>query len=213
MTARQANPTPRALRLRNTAPVPKTRERVKRGVNTQNDVTLNRDLLNTSSAASASLVPIDKPLTDKQKNFAKFWAQGDSITNATLRAGFSDDGVGHRLKHQPNVRALYDKLTAQFEADAQMSRKKVMDMLQEAYDMAKLMSEPATMVSAAREVGKMCGYYAPVEHKVKVDVTGNIILDRMNQLSDAELLKIISEGAKPALALIEDSSDDSPDSD
>ena len=44
-----------------------------------------------------------------------------------------------------------------------MTRKKVMDMLLESYDMAKLMAEPASMVSAAREIEKMCGYYAPVE--------------------------------------------------
>jgi len=69
-----------------------------------------------------------------------------------------------------------------------------MDMHLEAFEMAKLMSEPATMVSAAREVGKMCGYYAPVEHKLKVDITGNIMVDRLNSMSDAELLKVITSG-------------------
>jgi hypothetical protein len=34
---------------------------------------------------------------------------------------------------------------------------------------------------------------------VKVDVTGNLVLDRMNSLSDAELLKIISGGANAPL--------------
>ena len=51
------------------------------------------------------------------------------------------------------------------------------------------------MVAAAREVGKMCGYYAPVEHKMKVDVTGNIVVDKLNSMSDAELLKLITGGA------------------
>ena len=62
--------------------------------------------------------------------------------------------------------------------------------------MAKLMSEPASMISGWREIAKMCGYMAPVEHRVKVDVSGNIVLDRMNSMSDAELLKVISNGAQ-----------------
>jgi hypothetical protein len=99
----------------------------------------------------------------------------------------------------PNILKLRAEIAAKYEEAGQVTRKSVMDMHLEAYAMAKLMSEPATMVSAARELGKMAGYYAPVEHKVKVDVTGNLVLDRMNSLSDAELLKIISGGANAPL--------------
>ena len=94
-----------------------------------------------------------------------------------------------------NVLKLYHEEKAKYEAAGDMTRKKVMDMLLESYDMAKLMAEPASMVSAAREIGKMCGYYAPVESRVKVDVSGNVMLDRLNNLSDAELLKLISDGS------------------
>ena len=196
MTARMATPSPRALARHNTAPVPITRANKKRGAQAELNLATPRKYRDTCTNASASLVSVDKPLTEKQKNFVKFWAQGDSIPNATLRAGFSGDGVGYRLKEQPNVLALYRAEKAKYEEAAQMTRKKVMDGLQEAIDMAKLMSEPASMISGWREIGKMCGYYAPVEHKVKVDVTGNIVLNKLNSLSDAELLKIITEGAK-----------------
>jgi hypothetical protein len=53
----------------------------------------------------------------------------------------------------------------------------------------------------------LCGYYAPVEHRVKVDVTGNIILDRMNSMSDAELLEVISKNDVPLLEDITDVTD------
>ena len=141
----------------------------------------------------------DKPLTDKQKAFIKFWAEGESLTTAAVKAGYNDGpSIAYRMARMPNVLALKAKYEAKYEEAAQMTRKKVMDMHLEAFEMAKLMAEPATMVSAAREVGKMCGYYAPVEHKIKVDITGNIILDRMNSMSDAELLKVISQGAANA---------------
>lgn len=147
-----------------------------------------------SSAASASLIAADKPLTDKQKLFVKLWAEGDSISGACLRAGYADAHLAYRMARQPNILALKAQHEAQYQQAAQMTRERVMEGLLEAVEMAKLMSEPATMVSGWREVGKMCGYYAPVEHKVKIDVTGNIVLDRMNSMTDAELLKVISQG-------------------
>ena len=73
-----------------------------------------------------------------------------------------------------------------------------LDGFKEAIEMARLMAEPANMIAGWREIGKMCGYYAPVETRVKVDVSGNIVLDKMNSLTDAELLKIISQGSEYA---------------
>ena len=104
----------------------------------------------------------------------------------------------------PNVLALKAKYEAKYEAENQMTRKRVMDGFLEAIDMAKLMAEPASMISGWREIGKLCGYFAPVETRVKVDVSGNIVLDRLNSMSDAELLEVISKSATP---LIEDITD------
>lgn len=150
----------------------------------------------TSSAALAELVDVNKPLTDMQKLFVKYWAEGDSIHSASLRAGYSDNATfAYRMVRMPNILALKAEHEAKYQEAAQMTRKKVMDMHMEAFEMAKLMSEPATMVSAAREVGKMCGYYAPVEVRMKVGADGSAVVDRLNNLSDAELLKIITSGA------------------
>ena len=150
----------------------------------------------TCSAKKAALVDVNKPLTDMQKEFVRQWAQGESITTAAARAGFSGSGsnVGYRLARQPNVLAYKATFEKKYEEAAQMSRKKVMDMHMEAFEMAKLMSEPASMVSAAREIGKMCGYYAPVEVKMKVDVQGNIVANQLNAMTDAELLEAITQG-------------------
>lgn len=149
----------------------------------------------TGSAASAAEIDVNKPLTDKQKAFTQSWAKGNSIGRACLDAGFTEDSIGYRLARMPNVLALKAQLSAKYEEEAQMDRKQVMDGFKEAIEMAKLMAEPANMIAGWREIGKMCGYYAPVETRVKVDVTGNIILDKMNSMTDAELLKVISQGA------------------
>lgn len=154
----------------------------------------------TNNTETAALVDPDKPLTEMQKLFVKYWAEGDSIIAASHRAGYSDNAtLAYRMVRMPNILALKAKYEKKYEDASQMTRKKVMDMHLEAFEMAKLMAEPATMVSAAREMGKMCGYYAPVEVKMKVDVTGNIVVDRLNSLSDAELLKVITSGDAPLL--------------
>ena len=158
----------------------------------------------TNSAATAAEVDPAKPLTDKQKLFVKFWAEGESITTACTRAGFSDHKLAYCLARMPNVLALKAQYEAKYEAECQMTRKRVMDGFLEAIDMAKLMAEPASMIAGWREIGKLCGYFAPVEHKMKVDVTGNIVLDRLNSMSDAELLQVISKSATPLLEDITD---------
>lgn len=207
MTARVD--TPRALARRSLEP---GKKRVVRGNNNGRGVETARargiDTSNLSAAEMAEVISPDKPLTEKQRAFVQFWAQGDSIQSASRRAGYNDQAaIAYRMAKMPNILKLKAELSAKYEEDAQMTRKKVMDGLLEAVEMAKLMAEPASMIAGWREVGKMCGYYAPVEHRVKVDVSGNIVLDRLNSMSDAELLKIISAGT--TTPLLEDVSGES----
>lgn len=161
--------------------------------------------LKTNSKAEAALIDIDKPLTDMQKQFVKNWASGESIVTSSIRAGYQDGGsYGYRMAAQPNILKLYNEEKRLYEEAGQLTRKKVMDMLLESYEYAKLAGEPASMVAAARECGKMAGYYEPVRHRVDISVSGNIVLDRMNRMSDAELLKLITDGE--VLTAIEDAS-------
>lgn len=206
MTARSTNPASMALSAKREDTTP-TRARTVKGQNTGRGVAAARsrgtDTSNLSVAEMAEVISPDKPLTEKQRLFVKFWAEGETIKNASLKAGYNDGAaIAYRMVRMPNILALKAQLSARYEEESQMTRKKVMDMHLEAYEMSKLMAEPATMVAAAREIGKMCGYYAPVEHRVKVDVTGNIILDRMNSLSDAELLKVITQSTTPPVDLL-----------
>ena len=161
------------------------------------DIASARNAVNTSTMAAAALVPADKPLTDKQKAFVKFWAEGDTIPNAMQRAGYNEQpSYGYRMAKMPNILAEFDRIKALWEDAAQMNRKKVMDMHLEAFEMAKLMAEPATMVSAAREIGRMCGYYEPVKQKIDITVNGQIAVKRLEAMSDEDLLKMITEGLK-----------------
>lgn len=163
-----------------------------------------RQHTDTSTYEGAESIDPDKPLTSQQLAFAQAWASGESVSSAALRAGYSQDSIGYRLIRMPNVRRAYDAEKRKYEEACQMTRKKVMDMHLEAFEMAKLMAEPASMVSAAREIGRMCGYYEPVKHTVDVNVKGEVAVRQLNAMSDSDLLKLITGGAALSLPAPED---------
>lgn len=183
-----------------TKPLKATRTRAK-DQDTGRKAAVRTKYAETTTMAAAAMVPVDKPLTTQQRLFVQHWAKGETIPNAMARAGYNDQpSYGYRMAKMPNVLALYNEEKAKYEEAAQMTRQRVMDGLLEAVEMAKLMAEPATMVSGWREIGKMCGYFEPKKVDINVNVTGNVIHQRLNQLTDAELLKIIQEqGAEPLL--------------
>lgn len=192
MTARSTRPESILISRKREDTTPKPKSNTK---GSKKGTAVARQYKDTSSYEGAESVDPDKPLTEKQKLFVKFWAEGNSISSASAQAGYNDGAaIAYRMVRMPNVLRLYNEYKLKYEQVSDMSRKKVMDMLLESYEMAKLMAEPSTMVAAAREVGKMCGYYAPVEARVKLDVSGNIVHQRLNSLSDAELLELITKG-------------------
>lgn len=202
MTARADTQQSRSIMAKRADATPKAKtRRGVRGADKQATVHEARSRgINNSTVAACETISPDKPLTDKQKAFVKFWAQGESIQSASARAGYADGAqMAYRLVHMPNILALKSKYEAEWIEESQMTRKKVMDGMLESIEMAKLMAEPASMIAGWREIGKICGYYAPVETRVKIDVSGNVVLGQMNSMTDAELLKLISRDASAPL--------------
>ena len=165
------------------------------------DLASARTAVNTSTMGAAALVPADKPLTDRQRQFVKFWAEGDTIPNAMQRAGYNEQpSYGYRMAKMPNILVEFDRIKAKWEEAAQTSRQQVMEMHKEAFEMAKMMAEPATMVSAAREIGRMCGYYEPVKQRIEFTVNGQIAVKRLEAMSDEDLLRLVTEGLQAGQA-------------
>ena len=143
-------------------------------------------------------VSTDKPLTAQQRAFVKARAEGDTVTNSIIRAGYTGPLAkqrGFQTQSIPAVQAALETERAAFRVAAQTTKEEVMQMHKDAFDMARLLAEPATMVSAAREIGKLCGYYEPKKIDISLNVNGSVRLDQMSKMSDAELLKIIEGGS------------------
>ena len=146
--------------------------------------------------AGAAEVSPDKPLTDKQRKYALARARGETVPSAMALAGYNEQpSYGYRLDKMPNIRRLIEQEQALYAEAAQIDRKQVIDMQLEAYEMAKMMAEPATMVAAAREIGKICGLYEPKRVEVSVEGTLRHEIHRFEAMSDAELLQVLAQGA------------------
>ena len=157
-----------------------------------------REAPNTGTMAAAAAVPPDKPLTEKQRLYALARAKGESVANAMAIAGYNEQqSYGYRMDKMPNIQRLIEQERSLYAEAAQMDRKRVIDLQLEAYEMAKTMAEPSTMVAAAREIGKICGLYEP--KKVELTVNGSVQheIHRFEAMSDAELLQVLAQGLPP----------------
>lgn len=165
-----------------------------------------RSASNIPTAEIADTIDPNKPLTDKAKLFVKYWAQGESITSASARAGYGDGATyAYKLVRFPQAVALYNEEKRLYEESAQMTRKKVMDGLLDGIEMCKTMSDGPGVITGWKTVGQMCGYFEPVKRRIDINVTGSVEMGRLNRLSDAELLRVIQQGAAAELELLEHS--------
>lgn len=176
-----------------------TLSKTKRGKNAIKEVqqirtaALRAHSVSAQSIAEIEKLNADRQLTEKQLLFTRLWAQGETPRTAAVLAGYSENSsnLSWKLTRDPAILKLYHEEKKLYEEAGQMTRKRVMDMLQEAYDCAKLVNEPSSMVAAAREIGKMCGYYEPEVKIIRHE--GAKLIDQLNNLSDAELEKLLEE--------------------
>ena len=182
----------------------------KRGVNkdrTQpiaNNRRTYRSATNIPTAEIATTIDPNKPLTEKAKLFVKYWAQGETIFTASVKAGYGDSAsYAYKLVRFPQAIALYNAEKLKYEEAAQMTRKKVMDGLLEGIDMCRMMSDGPGVITGWKTVGQMCGYFEPVKRRLDINVTGSIEMNRLNRMSDADLLRVIQQGAAAELELLE----------
>jgi phage terminase small subunit len=146
----------------------------------------------TSAAGAVALANPERPLTAKQKAFVTEWARGETVLSAAVRAGYNDAGsLAYKMARDPAILKLYHAEKALYEAAAQMTRQKVMDGLLEGVALAKLVSEPASVIAGWREIGKMCGYYEPVKRQIDINLSADVTVRRLEALSDTELLKLV----------------------
>jgi len=142
------------------------------------------------------------PLTGRQQRFVELYALDRCGTQAASGAGYTDRPAAaavtaSRLLRKPNVQAALQAQEARIAADLEVTRQRVLDGLLEAVEMARERVDPAAMISAWREVGRLCGYYAPdrVQVGVQLGDAETAELRRLEAMSDEELAALMEIGS------------------
>jgi phage terminase small subunit len=146
---------------------------------------------------SPTLVAVTSPvhwLSEQQLIFVKAVVKGTTPITAARMAGYArPDKAAAEVMTSQKVKEAIQYLYKKHEKVADMTRKKVMDGMLEAIDMAKMQADASTMVSGWREIGKMCGYYAPEVKKVDITVSSKRVIDKLETMSDDDLLRFVEE--------------------
>ncbi len=136
-------------------------------------------------------------MTPKQRIFAEQYLLDHCGAAAAVRAGYAPRAArqtAHELLAKPEVRALVAEREADAEQSLGLSRERVIAELKAAVALAQEQGNPAAMIAGWREIGKMCGYYAPERKQIEVRSGQDALRVQYEMMSDAELIAVVAGG-------------------
>lgn len=130
-------------------------------------------------------------LTPKQTHYVKLRAAGYSPASAA-EAAYGNTSASTRNESNPVIQAALRSMCRDTQQRLNINREHCVAIMAEAVEMARIMSEPMTMIAGAREMAKMLGHYEPERREIAVtDQTGRL-LHKVNQLTDDQLVKMLN---------------------
>lgn len=135
-------------------------------------------------------------LTEKQDAYVEGVLQGKTKQQALKDAGYSEKGRGAVVEKSADVVAALAQARSELATSTKTTREDVLGMFKRAYDLAELAAEPSSMVSAAKEIGKMLGFYEPETIKVQLSMGQARLQEKFVMMSDEDLLEIAQGKAK-----------------
>ena len=151
---------------------------------------------NRSKPVVANTSPLHV-LTEQQRVFVDAIVAGKPPKIAGRIAGYAHPDIhSYKVLKADRIQAAIRYLYKKHEKVADISRKKVMDGFLEAIEMAKIQADSGNMVAGWREIAKMCGYYAPEVKKIDLNITAKRVIDKMETLSDEDLLRMVEESGQ-----------------
>lgn len=136
-------------------------------------------------------------LDERQAAFVKLMATTAMTPTACARVVDPNhkrpNELGSDWMHLPQVRIAIASERAKYEAAADITRRKVIDGIVEAIDMARVQADPTCMISGWKEIGKLCGHYEPTKTQLVITFQGRATLDKLERMSDDELLRLSSQ--------------------
>lgn len=140
---------------------------------------------------------LNHSLTAKQLRWVDEFLLDGNATAAAVRAGYSERSarsIAHENLTKPDVQAVLAARRGEVASRMKVTREGVIQGLLEAVAMGREQRNPAAMISALREIGKMLGYYAPEVKRVELSGDSRGLISQLEGLSDEELEAVVARG-------------------
>lgn len=137
-------------------------------------------------------------LTDKQRRWIDEYLIDFNGAAAAVRAGYSERSarsIAHENATKPDIQVVLLARQAALAQRMAVTQAGIVQGLVDAVEMARIMSNPAAMVSGLREIAKMLGYYEPEVKRVEMSVGQKATAADFAGMSDKDLLALIEQGA------------------
>lgn len=159
---------------------------------TSRGVSVIRSAVNNGTNAGAAQMNPDRPMTDKQRALAKAMAMPGMTPAAAARmAGYNDSGtLAYRMQHDPAFQKLLAVERQAYTEANRMTVKRVIDGFLRAVELSEMKTDSIAMTAAWREIGRLCGYYAPKVIRHEVSLQGEALKQKLREMSDDELLRL-----------------------
>ena len=132
-------------------------------------------------------------LTPKQLKYVQARASGMSPGKASEFAYDGNSAMSRTNEANAAVQAALRQLRGTCMKRMDVTRDSVAQFFLEAIEMGRVMSEPMTIIAGARELGKMYGLFEPSKTEVTLVGPSGELLQKLNTLTDEQLLKLAAE--------------------
>ena len=143
-------------------------------------------------------------LTERQRLFCELYVgPGRHCAALSARLAGYAPGCSHvtgcKLLQQPKIAATVRGLEDAVAQEIGVSRQKLIAQLVAAAELAKLMMQPSSIISAMKNIALISGYYRQEGAKPVGGRDDGGMMDRLRGMTDAQLAKIAQAGAATAV--------------
>ncbi len=134
-------------------------------------------------------MPARKKITKIQKGYAENLVKGMSKDRSAIMAGATTDAV-KRMEVSPLVKEELARIRKKVIENTGITKEEVVEMMMDAANMARITGDPMGLIAAARELGKMLGFYAPEVKKIEKNIDQASLRKALKDMNDDELFKL-----------------------
>lgn len=137
-----------------------------------------------------------RKLNPMQEKYVEARAKGVNQKQSALIAGYAPEANDNvSVEDSTTVQEKLAEIRKEAATNAKVTKDDVVQWLMDAAEMAKVMADPQGLVAAARELGKMLGFYAPEVKKVTHGLDKNSLRAVLDEMTDEDLIRLANAKA------------------